>query len=87
MDALHKKGNTLGVAPTGSGKTIMLSAVVGDVLNDSGGKACILAHRDEITAQNIDKFVKEKPYMSVGAVFVTGLTLGILAVLAARGKD
>ena len=53
--ALASRGNTLGVAPTGAGKTIMLSAVTGEMIGD-GAKACVLAHRDELTAQNRSKF-------------------------------
>lgn len=68
VDALTERGNTLGVAPTGSGKTIMLSAVVGQVLGGNGAKACVLAHRDEITAQNVDKFLKVNPGVSVSVV-------------------
>ena len=40
--ALASRGNTLGVAPTGAGKTIMLSAVTGEMIGD-GAKACVLA--------------------------------------------
>lgn len=68
VSALKERGNTLGVAPTGSGKTIMLSAVVGQILGTNGEKACILAHRDEITAQNIDKFLKINPGMCISIV-------------------
>lgn len=53
--ALGARGNTLGVAPTGAGKTIMLSAVTGEMI-ESGAKACVLAHRDELTDQNRTKF-------------------------------
>jgi superfamily II DNA or RNA helicase len=67
--ALMARGNTLGVAPTGSGKTIMLSAVVGEILNGSSAKkACVLAHRDEITAQNLDKFRRVNPCIPVSIV-------------------
>ena len=66
--ALMARGNTLGVAPTGSGKTIMLSAVVGEILGGNGAKACVLAHRDEITAQNLDKFRRVNPGMPVSIV-------------------
>ena len=54
--ALGKHGNTLGIAPTAAGKTVMLSAVVGDMLRNPDAKACVLAHRDELTAQNQTKF-------------------------------
>ncbi|MCG3206081.1 MAG: UvrABC system protein B [Elusimicrobia bacterium] len=68
VKALLERGNTLGVAPTGSGKTIMLSAVVGQMLNGSGEKACVLGHRDEITAQNMAKFKKVNPHLDVSVV-------------------
>ena len=58
--ALQKHGNTLGIAPTGAGKTLMLSAVVGSILK-ADSKALILAHRDELTSQNQDKFLKINP--------------------------
>jgi superfamily II DNA or RNA helicase len=48
LDALAKHGNTLAVAPTGSGKTIMLSAVAGSILKDPDAKVCVLAHRTEL---------------------------------------
>ena len=56
LAALDKHRNTLGVAPTGAGKTIMLSGVAGHWLADSDAKACVLAHRDELTRQNEAKF-------------------------------
>ncbi|KQY13200.1 DEAD/DEAH box helicase [Rhizobium sp. Root482] len=54
--ALGEHGNTLGVAPTGAGKTIMLSAVAGRMVAETEAKACVLAHRDELTVQNRSKF-------------------------------
>lgn len=54
--ALGEHGNTLGVAPTGAGKTIMLSAIAGRMVAETEAKACVLAHRDELTAQNRSKF-------------------------------
>lgn len=68
VEALRERGNTLGVAPTGSGKTIMLAAVAGRILDSNGSKACVLAHRDEITAQNVQKFLKVNPGMPVSVV-------------------
>lgn len=61
LAALRQHGNTLAVAPTGSGKTVMLSAVVGNLLAEPDAKACILAHRDELTAQNRQKFARVNP--------------------------
>ena len=66
--ALEEHGNTLGVAPTGSGKTLMLSGVVGRMLADNDAKACVLAHRDELTAQNVLKFAKINPALSTSIV-------------------
>lgn len=58
LTALREHGNTLGVAPTGAGKTIILSAVGGRLLIDRDAKICVLQHRDELTAQNRSKFVR-----------------------------
>ena len=57
LAALSTRDNTLGVAPTGAGKTIMLSAVTGR-MTGNGAKACVLAHRDELTSQNRAKFAR-----------------------------
>jgi len=56
LAALDRHGNTLGIAPTGAGKTILLSAVTGALVRQSDAKACVLAHRDELTSQNRAKF-------------------------------
>ena len=68
--ALASRGNTLGVAPTGAGKTIMLSAVTGEMIGD-GAKACVLAHRDELTAQNRAKFQRVVPGISTSVIDAT----------------
>lgn len=62
--ALLKYGNSLGVAPTGAGKTIMLSAVIGGLFGEGIRRACVLAHRDELTAQNSQKFSWVNPTIS-----------------------
>ena len=65
VEALLEHGNTLGVAPTGAGKTIMLSAVVGELdKHYPNFKACVLAHRDELTIQNMDKFTRINPHLT-----------------------
>ena len=68
LAALRQYGNTLAVAPTGSGKTIMLSAVAGSVLAESDAKACILAHRTELTGQNRTKFSRVNPSLTTSVV-------------------
>lgn len=80
--ALSERGNTLGVAPTGAGKTVMLAAVAGRILDSNGAKACVLAHRDEITAQNVSKFLKVNPGMDVSVVDAGGKDWGGKAVFA-----
>lgn len=62
--ALDAHGNTLAVAPTGAGKTIMLSAVLGRMFDNNISKACVLAHRDELTFQNQEKFLHVNPTLS-----------------------
>jgi DNA repair protein RadD len=68
LRALDEHGETLGVGPTGCGKTIMLSAVVGMALGDSDAKACVVAHRDELTAQNREKFQRVNPGLTTSIV-------------------
>ena len=68
LAALRQHQNTLAVAPTGSGKTVMLSAVVGRMLAEPDAKACVLAHRDELTAQNQAKFARVNPGISTSIV-------------------
>ena len=65
VTALRERGNTLGVAPTGAGKSIMLASVIGQL---DTGRTCVLAHRDEITAQNLDKFQLVNPGIPVSVV-------------------
>ncbi len=61
VSALKAHGNTLGVAPTGAGKTICLSGTAGELLAMPDAKACVIAHRDVLTSQNRDKFSKVNP--------------------------
>ena len=66
--ALDEHGNTLGVAPTGAGKTILFSAVAGAMLEATAAKAAVLAHRDELTAQNREKFARVNPAITTSVV-------------------
>lgn len=99
LAALCDHGNTLSIASTGFGKTIALSAVVAKSLEASDAKACILAHRDELTAQNRAKFGRVAPDISTSVVdaeakswagratFAMVPTLSRPANLAAMGGD
>ena len=58
--ALDKHRNTLVVAPTGAGKTIMLSALVGE-RHKKGKRVLVIQHRDDLVAQNKEKFEKVIP--------------------------
>ena len=65
VSALQQKRNTLGVAPTGAGKTVMLSAVAGSP--DLGvKKGLIMQHRDELVEQNERTFNMVNPHISTG---------------------
>src|SRR5690606_34333722 len=46
----------------------MLSAVAGRMIGDSGARAAVLAHRDELTAQNREKFVRVNPDITTSIV-------------------
>lgn len=66
--ALRGRGNTLGVAPTGSGKTVMLSAVDRAVRSDDRKmRTVILQHRDELVNQNRRTYEAINPGVSTSA--------------------
>ena len=66
-DALDKHGNTLVVAPTGAGKTIMLSALVGK-RHKRSQNVLVLQHRDELVSQNSNKFHLVNPSLKTSEV-------------------
>jgi superfamily II DNA or RNA helicase len=51
IDALKKEKNTIAIAPTGAGKTVMLSAVC-----ERWKKVLVLQHRDELVDQNASTY-------------------------------
>jgi superfamily II DNA or RNA helicase len=69
ISALTDKEATIAVAPTGFGKTIVLSAIIGELIaRNPSWKVCVLAHRDELTAQNESKFTLVNPDISTSIV-------------------
>ena len=56
--ALDQYGAALGVAPTGAGKTVMLSAAASRYK-----RTLILQHRDELVSQNRKTFTAVNPRM------------------------
>ena len=64
LEALISHGNALGVAPTGAGKTILFSEVIGRYIKANSAKALVIAHRDELTNQNKSKFSLVNPLIS-----------------------
>ena len=67
ITALDTHKNTIVVAPTGAGKTIMLSALIGK-RHKEGKRILVLQHRDELVAQNREKFLKVNPNISTSIV-------------------
>lgn len=63
--ALAEQGNTLGVAPTGAGKTVMLSAAVNYAQDRREGfRSLVIQHRDELVTQNRSTFRRIAPDVS-----------------------
>lgn len=56
--ALHKHGNSLAIAPTGAGKTVILSALARHM---KPRKVLVLQHRDHLVEQNMTKFLRINP--------------------------
>ena len=67
IEALSKYNNTVTVAPTGAGKTIIFSSVIKELLYPKM-KVLVIAHRDELTEQNQDKFRQVVPNVSTSIV-------------------
>jgi len=67
FNALDKHSNTIVVAPTGAGKTIMMSALIGRRFKD-GKKILVMQHRDELVNQNKSKFERINPYITTSIV-------------------
>ena len=60
LKALEIYGNTLSIAPTGAGKTIMMASILGQSIKDTQ-RGLVLQHRHELLEQNQNKFVLMNP--------------------------
>ncbi len=56
------------VLPTGSGKTIIFSHLIARILTSGGGRALVLAHRDELIQQTVEKVHAVWPGAPIGVV-------------------
>ncbi len=65
ITALHKHGNTLLVSATGTGKTYIFSSIIEKIVGKNGKRALVVAHRDELTAQNSETFHKLNPKIPI----------------------
>lgn len=64
IGALNEHRNTLLVSATGTGKTVMLSAITAEQINGTC-RALVLQHRDELTRQNSAAFIKVAPNIPI----------------------
>lgn len=62
VKALKAHGNTLAIAATGAGKTLMLAELARRV----GGKQLVIQHRQELVTQNRAKFLRMNPKAKTG---------------------
>jgi DNA repair protein RadD len=86
--ALDERRNTVGIAPTGAGKTVMASATIARQIQ-GGGSALFIQHRDELVEQNYQTFRRVAPRIPTD--FVTadrkrwerkGVTFSMIQTLA-----
>jgi superfamily II DNA or RNA helicase len=85
MTALVNRGNTIAIAPTGAGKTVMLSAIIAQF---AGKNVLVLQHREELVRQNMatcqrmNKNVKAGRYTADHKVWEKGVTFAMVQTLA-----
>lgn len=69
MDRWEGENNRLAVIlPTGAGKTVVFAHLIHAVLEKSGGKVLVIAHREELLAQAASKIRAVAPHLRVGIV-------------------
>jgi DNA repair protein RadD len=62
----ERDGNPLIVAPTGSGKAILVAQIASDAVLQWNGRVLVLAHVKELLEQNADKLRRLAPQLQVG---------------------
>lgn len=68
----HRPGNPMLVLPTGAGKSPLMAALAQDAWTNWQGRVGILAHRQELVAQNADKLLALWPDAPMG-IYAAGL--------------
>lgn len=68
----NRDGNPALVLPTGAGKSPLMAAMAQDVVQQWGGRVAILAHTQELVAQNADKLQRMWPAAPMG-IYAAGL--------------
>lgn len=94
LSALREHGNTLGLAPTGAGKTVMLSAAIPEIMEATGKPVLVLQHRDELVAQNRRTFHALNGTSIASGVFDAGtkqlnrpVTFAMVQSIVKRAED
>jgi len=68
----HREGNPALVLPTGAGKSPLMAAMAQDAVQSWQGRVAILAHTQELVAQNADKLRRMWPDAPMG-IYAAGL--------------
>lgn len=85
LHALKSRNNTIAIAPTGAGKTVMLSAVIAEFADR---QVLVLQHRDELVRQNMstcrrfNRHIKADMYVADHKVWKPGVTFAMVQTLA-----
>lgn len=83
----NKEGHPLLVAPTGSGKSILIAEFIKRTLSKwPKERMVVVAHKEELLAQNADKLLKIHPSCPLG-IYSAGLGIKKVAQITVAGVD
>ena len=68
----HRPGSPVVVIPTGGGKTMIISTLARDAVEQHGGRVLVVSIRKELLSQNFESLKQELPDIDVG-VYSAGL--------------